>query len=177
MIARLTIASALLALVLFGAWYVVGVPQSDEPAPGETNHQTVTTSDGDLVQIGTALETREGRSMIPGGDTLTCLDWRDNSRWAHCRMKDVQSGDVVSCTDQAQEDAYGCIKNGVGGRHYDWHQNGYKLRGSSHVYWGSKRSCHSCVSGGSIDAQAVEEVSGSEATATATATATSNEGS
>jgi hypothetical protein len=164
MIARLSIATALFALVAFGAWYVVAAPSSDEPAPGQP-HQIVTDSDGDEVQIGTALETREGRSMIPDGDVLTCLDWRDNSRWAHCRMVDRQSGDRVSCTDQAQNDAYGCIKNGVQTRTYDWHQNGYKLRGSDHVYWGSKKSCHDCSRSGSIETDAVEGLDGSSATA------------
>lgn len=95
-----------------------------------------------VVQLGTALETREGRSLIPNGNSLTCLDWRDNTRWAHCRMKDVQSGDIVSCTDQNQNDSYGCIKSGVGDRRYEWHQNGFKLRGSNHVYWGSQVSDH-----------------------------------
>jgi hypothetical protein len=141
---RLLAAAAIFALTLLLVGMVFFAPHVGGDKEQGHEHKETTTADGRVIQHGSELWTREGVSKIPGGDILTCRDTRENRAWIICRMKDRQSGDVAICHDNYQDDHFGCIENGVFGRRYDWHQNGYINKGESYrqADWNPKRSVH-----------------------------------
>lgn len=132
----LCVASAVFTLlVLYVVFAQVG--KSEAQAKPET-----TTASGIVVQQGSPLQTNEARSTIPGGDLLACTDTNDNGRVGMCRMKDRESGDIRTCRDPTDKDAVGCIQPGVSGRHYDWHQNGYRTCWTCANHWSNQKSLH-----------------------------------
>lgn len=161
------------ALLVYGAVLMAIVSvKAEQTAPADA-HKVITTPSGEVIQLGSALKTNEGVSTIPNGNAITCYDNNQNGRVAICRMKDRQSGDIVSARDPSEKDLYFGFRQGVAGRKYDWHQNGYRNCWTCTTHWGDKKSVHDGIAGTSVDdPDSAPAVMGSSPPSTATATAT-----